>query len=114
MPQSVDVFLYLLWHADTLVWCVAILLSLIAGMILHSYSDDLLFAIVISSALFISIMVANVAFTYLGVMFTTNKNSNIIAAAGAAVCSVTVMGIIALRLVHAIAEHANRLKSESN
>lgn len=112
MSQSVDVFLYLLWHADTLVWCIAFLLSLIAGLILHNYSDDFLLSVLTATALFVSIMAANVAFTLLGVMFTTSKNSNVVAAAGAAVCSVTVIALVTLRLLGAIAEYSNRLKGE--
>lgn len=102
MPQSLDIFFYLLWHADVVVWSVAFLMSLIAAVILNSYTDDFLYPIVIGTALFISIMVANVAFAYLGIMFTANKNSNIVAAAGAAVCSVTVIGILTLRILSVI------------
>lgn len=112
VSQSIDIFLYLLWHADTLVWCVALVLSCTAGAILHNYAEDALFSIVISVALFASIMVANVAFTYLGIVFTSSKDSNIVAAAGAAICSVTAIALITVRLLNAIGEHTNRLKGE--
>lgn len=114
MAQSLDFFLYLLWNADWIVWCVAALMSLIAGVILQNYSDDTLLAVVISVALFVSIMIANVAFTYLGIMFMANKNSNMVAAAGAAVCSVTVIALVAVRLINSIRAHTSRFEMGAN
>lgn len=96
--------------APDLVWTMALMMSLIAGYMLYSFVDDYVFAIVTTLSMFIAIMVAHEAFTELGVFFTENKEANIAAAAGAAVCSVTLMSIILLRIWHAFADFGNHLK----
>ena len=96
--------------APDLVWTMALMMSLISGYMLHSFVDDYVFAVVTTLSMFIAIMVAQEAFAEIGVYFTDNKEANIAAAAGASICSVTLMGIILLRIWHAFADFSNRLK----
>ena len=94
-------FIELAYKAPSLVWSLAILMSAISAYILHTYIDDYLYATISAFAMFVAIMVGHVAFTELGVFFTDDKESNIAASAGAAVCSVTLIAIILLRIWHA-------------
>lgn len=85
-------------QAPSLVWTLAFLMSAISGYMLHSYIGDYLFATVSACALFVAILIAHVAFAELGVFFTTDKESNIAASAGAAICSVTLITVVMMRL----------------
>jgi len=111
--ESAFMFWILLETADSMVWGIAILMSVIAAAVLHNYTDDGLAAVMVGLALFASMMVSHVAFTVLGVMFLTDKSSNVVAAAGAAVCSVTAVFFITIRLLYAIGDRTNRLRSEN-
>jgi tryptophan-rich sensory protein len=87
-----------------LVWTVAFFMSAAAGYILHTYLDDLLHSFVIAVAMYVSILVANTGFTQLGVFFTTDKEANVVAAAGASICAVTILAVIILRIAYAIGD----------
>jgi tryptophan-rich sensory protein len=99
--ESLSLFIGQIYQAPSLVWTLAFLMSAISGYMLHSYIGDYLFASVSACALFVAILIAHVAFTEMGVFFTTDKESNIAASAGAAVCSVTLITVVMLRLWHA-------------
>ena len=99
--DSFSIFIEQVYQAPSLVWTLALLMSAISGYMLHSYIGDYLFASVSACALFVAILVAHVAFIELGVFFTTDKESNIAASAGAAVCSVTLITVVMMRLWHA-------------
>lgn len=107
--EQVRQFIDLIFVAPALVWSMAILMSIIAGYMLHTYVNDLLFAICGSLVMFAAILVANVAFNELGVAFTTDKESNIAASAGAAICSVALITILVLRIWQAAYLYRSRL-----
>jgi uncharacterized membrane protein len=91
-------------NSTSLVWTVAFFMSAAAGYILHTYLDDMLHAFVIAVVMFGSILVANTGFTQLGIFFTSDKEANVVAAAGASICAVTILAIIALRLAYAVGD----------
>lgn len=99
--ETLSEFIGQIYAAPSLVWTLAFLMSVISGYMLHSYIGDYLIATFCGCVLFVSILIAHVAFTELGVFFTTDKESNIAASAGAAICSVTVISVVMLRLWHA-------------
>lgn len=117
MAESITQTLGIVWllfmAADRIVWGVAVLLGVVAGYILYAYTDDLLLALSIAAALLVSMMVANVAFTMLGIMFLGDRTANVVAAAGAALCSVTAIALVSLRLLMAIGDYTNRLKGDT-
>lgn len=91
-----------IYAAPSLVWTLAFLMSSIAGYMFHTHVGDYLFAVFSAITMFIAILIAHVAFAELGVYFTTDKESNIAASAGAAVCSVTVLTVVMMKLWHAL------------
>ncbi len=105
-------FLIRVYAEPDFVWTMAMLMSIISGYMIYSFVDDWVFAVVTTFSMFAAIMVAHQAFTELGIFFTTNPDSNVVAAAGASICSVTLMSVILLRIWHAFADFSNRLKGE--
>jgi hypothetical protein len=100
--ENLSIFIWHVYQAPSLVWTLALLMSAVSGYVLHSYIGDYLYATVSACVLFVAILIAHVAFTDLGVLFTTNKDSNIAASAGIAICYVTLIALILLRLWHAV------------
>jgi hypothetical protein len=96
-----SIFMAQVYGAPTLVWTLGFVMSAVSGYMLHSYVGDYPIAIFSSFVLFASILIAHVAFTELGVFFTTDRESNIAASAGAAICSVTLITVVMMRLWHA-------------
>jgi hypothetical protein len=81
-------------RADSLVWSLALLMSGLFGMLLHSYLDDWTATIVAMAGMYIAVLVGSVAFSQLGLVFSHNKDSNIVAAAGAGICTLTLAAVI--------------------
>jgi len=84
--------------APGLVWSLATLMAVVSGYMLHTYVEDFVVATISGFVMFGAILVGHVAFTNLGVFFTTDKHANIAASAGAAICSVTLITILMMRL----------------
>jgi uncharacterized membrane protein YjjP (DUF1212 family) len=112
MPDIFYVFLNLLQNSNTMVWVVAGLLALVAGTMLDNITEDTLFSVVVAVSLFFAIMFSHVAFTYLGVVFTSNRDSNIVVAAGVAICSLTVIAIIIIKILYSMGQARNAAKTE--
>ena len=106
--------LYTFWDAvvtaPSLVWTVALIMSGLTGWMLHNYLDDLLYAITISIVMYCSILVANAGFAQIGLFFTTDREANIVAAAGASICAVTLMTVIFMRIFYAIGDFHRGIK----
>lgn len=98
------------YAAPGLVWSLATLMAVVSAYMLHTYVDDYLFAAISGIGMFAAVLVGHVAFTDLGVHFTSDKESNVAASAGAAICSVTIMAILLARLWNAAYIWRTRLK----
>jgi hypothetical protein len=112
MVESLSMFTYQVLAADGLVWTMAFIMSAIAGYILYSYVEDVVFALVATGVLYVSILVAHTSFMLLGIFFTNHNDSNVVAAAGAAICSVAAITVIVVRIKNAIADFNNGLRGE--
>jgi hypothetical protein len=108
--------IYLFWSAvisaPSLVWTVAFMMSALVGWMIHSYLDDLLYAICTAITMYVAIVVANAGFAQIGVYFTTDREANVVAAAGASICAVTLMAVIILRIIYAVGDFNQALKRE--
>lgn len=106
--------LYTFWDAvvtaPSLVWTVAFIMSGLTGWMLHNYLDDFLYSLTISIIMYCSILVANAGFAQIGLFFTTDREANIVAAAGASICAVTLMTLIFVRIFYAIGDFHQKLK----
>jgi len=87
--------------APSIVWWVAFMLGVITAWILHAYNDNLLFTCVISFAMYLSVMIGNVEFNRIGIMFSPNSDANIVAGASASMCAVMVMAMILTHVFYA-------------
>ena len=103
-------FFYEVMATDGLVWTIAVFMSVCSGYVLHTYISDYFFAIWSSLAMFVAIIVANAAFAHLGIYFSSENGSNVVVASGAAVCSITLMSVVLLRIWNAIEAFNNRLR----
>jgi hypothetical protein len=100
------------WVSPTLVWSMAALFSLISAYLLHTVIDDRLFATLAAIAMFLAIMIANVAFANLGIYFATNQNTNVIASVGAAACCQAVFATVIHKLWYAIFDLRHRVQGD--
>ncbi len=100
------------YAADTVVWTIAILLSIVAGHILNSYADDLLLAAAASFGLFGAIMIGEFALVQSGITFIADKNANTVAAAGATMCMAAFLVVVIIRAWHAVGALTHRLRGE--
>jgi hypothetical protein len=112
MLENLWIIIYQIYMSDRLVWTVAICMGLLAAYILHYYIEDLMFAFVAAISMFVAIMITNLSFVMLGVMWTSDKNANVVAAAGAAMCSLTLIVVLVMRLWNAIWDYSNGLRGE--
>jgi cytochrome c biogenesis factor len=100
------------WVSPTLVWLMTALFSVVSAYILNTVVDDRLFATLAALAMFLAIMVANVAFTNLGIYFATNQNTNVIASVGAAACCLAVFATVIHKLWYAIFDLRHRVQGD--
>lgn len=98
--------------AEPVVWTMAVIISLVAGHLLNEKVHDLLLSAVAALALFGAIMIADHVFLSLGVFFTSGRDSNVVASAGAAICIVALACFVTMRVWHAIGARRNRLRGE--
>jgi F0F1-type ATP synthase membrane subunit a len=112
--EEVWVFWEQVMLQPSLVWTVAFFMSAAAGWILHSINEDALQTFVIMTILFVAILIANAGFSQLGVYFSNDKESNIVAAAGASICAVAAMAVIIMRLMYAVGDLRRWIKNPSN
>jgi hypothetical protein len=110
MIENISLFIDQIYAAPSIVWTMAIIMSAIAGYMLECYLDDMLFAVFSACAMFVAIMIGHVVFIELNVLFTYDREANVVASAGAAVCCVTVMAIITGRIWNAYAENRHRMR----
>lgn len=110
--ESVRVLIDLIYAAPSMVWTVAFLMSAISGYMLQTYIDDVLFSVFAGLSMFVAILIAHVAFTDLGIYFSANRDSNVVASAGAAVCSATIIAILMIRLWNLAADARHRMRGE--
>ena len=101
------------WSAPSLVWYIAALFSAVSAYLLHTFIDDQLFASFAAVAMFVAIMIANIAFADIGIFFAANRDTNIIASAAAATCSLTVFGILLCKIWFSAADARHRARSET-
>ena len=112
MIEAVTVLIDQIYAAPSMVWTIALLMSAISSYMLHTYIDDRVFSVFACLSLFVTILIAHVAFNNLGIYFSSNKDSNVVASAGAAVCSMTMFSILVLRMWNMAADARNRLRGE--
>ncbi len=112
MIETMDVFWAVFWRTDFIVWLIAGLLAMIAGLFLHAYSDNTLMSILGAVAMFFSILVAHTGFNVVGISFLGNKSANAVVAAAIAIMSLTVMWIVIYRILVAIGDATNPLKGD--
>lgn len=110
--ESVTLFWDQVCAAPGLVWTVAFMMSALTGYMIHTYLDDLMYSIIISIVMYFSIMIANAGFAQIGIFFTSDREANIVAAAGASICSVTLMTVILMRIFYAIGDFNQKLRRE--
>jgi hypothetical protein len=101
-------------NAPGIVWSLATLMAVVSAYILHTYIGDYAIATLSGFGMFVAVLVGHVAFTELGVFFTSDKESNVAASAGAAICSVTLLMILFLRLWHAAFLLRTRLRGNED
>jgi FlaA1/EpsC-like NDP-sugar epimerase len=113
-----DVFENLLWlvwailAAERLVWVVAAFMSAAAAYILHQYVEDWLYSSVAACILFASILIANFAFAHIGLVFTFDRQANVVAAAGAAVVALSLLVVVGLRVWFSVSDMSYRLRNK--
>ena len=108
--ETLSLFIDQVWATPSFVWTITLMMSAISGLMLQNRVDDWLFSVACAAAMFVLTMIAHVAFVNLGVVFTDNKDSNTVAASAAAVCSVTLLAILLLRMGYAVMDARNRLR----
>jgi hypothetical protein len=113
MPELFENFLWTVWvilAAERLVWVVAICMSSAAAYILHQYVDDWLYATVAGFILFAAILIANFAFAHIGLIFTFDRQANVVAAAGVAVFAISLVTVVLMRVWFGISDLTYRLR----
>ncbi|WP_420769461.1 hypothetical protein, partial [Klebsiella pneumoniae] len=70
----------------------------------HSYNDNALITGTISIGLYVSIILGSVGFNRVGVMFSSDKDANTVAAAGVTMCALLVMTLIIAHVLFAIGD----------
>jgi hypothetical protein len=113
MPEAIENVLWIIsaiLAAERLVWLVAIFMSAAAAYILHQFVDDWLYVTFAGLALFVAILIANFAFSHIGLIFTFDRQANVVAAAGAAVLAVTLVAVVSLRVWFGISDLSYRLR----
>lgn len=115
MPELFENLLWTIWAilaAERLVWVVATFMSAAAAYILHQYVEDWLYSSVAAFALFASILIANFAFAHIGLIFTFDRQANVVAAAGAAIFAITLATVVSMRVWYGISDVAYRLRNK--
>jgi hypothetical protein len=113
MPDAIENVLWIIsaiLSAEQLVWIVGTVMSSAAAYILHQFVDDWLYAAFAGLALFVAILIANFAFAHIGLIFTFDRQANVVAAAGAAVLAVTFVAVVSLRVWFGISDLTYRLR----
>ena len=90
--------------APQIVWYVALILTFTTAWILHAYNENLLYTVVISTAMFISVLIGEAGFKHIGLLFSADRDSNVVASAGASICAVSAMAMILARLMFAVGD----------
>ena len=78
----------------TLVWSMATVMSCLAGYVLHSIISDWLRTGVACICMFFGVLIGNTAFDHLGVIISGNSETNIIATAGASICTMATAFVV--------------------
>ena len=112
MVEAMSLFFDQVYQAPSIVWTMAVLMGAMSGYLLDLYIEDAWFSFFSAVAMFMAIMIAQVAFNELGVMFTSDREANVVASAGAAVCSATIIVILLLRVWNAAADSRHRNRSQ--
>jgi hypothetical protein len=102
--EALWVFLDQMDAAPSLVWTTAFFMSALVAWMIHFYLEDFLQTFVVSFIMYWSIVAANVTFSLTGIIFSADRESNVVWAAGASVCAVTLSAVALIRLYYAIAD----------
>jgi ABC-type Na+ efflux pump permease subunit len=101
------------WNTSSLIWYVSLFLTLAVAWILHSYNENALVTGTVSIMMYVSIILGNVGFSRLGVMFSADKEANLIASAGVTMCALLVMTLILARVFFAVGDMRQQARYRS-
>lgn len=102
--EALWVFLDQIELAPPLVWTTAFFMSALVAWMVHFHLEDLMQTGVVAFFMYWAIVVANVAFSLSGIIFSADRESNVVWAAGASICAVTLAAVALMRLFYAISD----------
>ena len=91
-------------NTSSLIWYVSLFLTLAVAWILHAYNENALATGTVSVGMYVSIILGSVGFSRLGVMFSPDRDANLIAAAGVTMCALLVMTLILAHVFYAFGD----------
>lgn len=105
--EGMSLFFDQVCEAPSLMWMLAVVLSLIASQVVSSFLDSTTVHWIGSTIVFFAItLMLQVAFINGGFMISSNKETNIVAAAGIAICIAMLLFVAATRAWYALVEQS--------
>ena len=98
--EAMWVFLNEVTALPGIVWTIAFIMTFTTGWILHFRLEDFLRTLVICFGLYWAIIFANVGVGHLNLIFSSDKEANIVWVAGATICMVTALFVILARMTY--------------
>jgi hypothetical protein len=102
--EALWVFLDQIETAPPLVWTTAFFMSTLVAWMVHFYLEDFMQTFVVAFIMYWAIVVANVAFSLTGIIFSADRESNVLWVAGASICAITLLAVLLMRLFYAISD----------
>ena len=104
------VFLDEVYALPGIVWTVAFIMSFTTGWILHFRLEDFLRTLVICFGLYWAIVFAYVGVDHLGLIFSDDKEANVVWVAGATICFVTAVFVLLARIAYVTSDLIRKLR----
>ena len=100
-PNKVEemwAFIDEMYAAPGLVWTIAFMMSVVAAWMFHHILEDFLRTMVVSVIMYWAMVATNVAVLRMGIIFSADKEANIVWASGVTICAVTAITVLLIRL----------------
>ena len=108
--EAVWQFTYLVSESPGIVWTVAFIMSGVTAWMLHYHVEDMLRTTVSAFVMYWAIVITAAVFGMNGIIFTDDKEANVVWVAGAAICLVTAVTVTFIRVYYAVSDLIRWLK----
>ena len=108
--EAMWVFLNEVTALPGIVWTIAFIMTFTTGWILHFRLEDFLRTLVICFGLYWTIVFAYVGMDHINLIFSDDKEANVVWVSGATICMVTALFVILARIAHVTSDFLRRLR----